>query len=488
MISTNSQPSALSALFSRRALLGSSLAAAAITPLGFARPSATITAAATAPGAWQSDGSDPKTWHTWVLASADELRPAAPPDPTAAEIDEVLGFQADRSDEVIATIRRWTSRPAVLPWTEAGTAALDEFLSPIRQYRANGLLQAAMYDAVLAAYDAQDAYGRPAPSTFDDRIVPLDGITTDRPSFPSADAAVAGAATAVLAGVLPDAEPSRFTDLADDAATALLLAGVAFRSDVEAGLELGRAIGERALAMAADDQPGSAWDGSGRLTGPGFWEPTGPDFVDPPVEPLAPTWRCWVLTSGDQFRPAPPPAFGTPGYQSQLGAVREAVARRTFEQARAANFWQSGPASTAWDNFAIDLITRYGLDLPHAARALAMTGIAIADAEVAAWDGKYAYWTARPITVDPELDLLFDTPPFPSYPSAHATVSNAAAVVLSHLFPNDALDLLALATQAADSRAWGGIHFPIDNDAGQLLGRNVGYMVTEAARPIEDEQ
>jgi membrane-associated phospholipid phosphatase len=434
----------------------------------------------------QQDGSsDPTTWRTWVLTSADELRPAAPPDPTAAEIDELLGFQADRTEETIATIRRWMSRPAVLPWTEAGTTALDEFLSPTRQYRANGLLQAAMYDAVLAAYDAQDAYGRPAPAALDDRIVPLDGVVADRPSFPSADAAVAGAAAAVLAGVLPDAAPGRFRDLANEAAAAPLQAGVAFRSDVEAGLDLGRAIGERAVALAADDQPASAWDGSGRMMGDGYWVPTPPGFVDPPMEPLASTWRCWVLTSGDQFRPAPPPTYGSPGYQSQLGAVREAVNRRTFEQARAANFWQSGPASTAWDNFAIDLIGRYGLDLPHAARALALTGIAIADAEVAAWDAKYAYWTARPITVDPELNILFDTPPFPSFPSAHATVSNAAGVVLAHLFPNDALDLLALASEAADSRAWAGIHFPIDNDAGQLLGRSVGHMVTEAARQDE---
>jgi hypothetical protein len=36
-------------------------------------------------------------------------------------------------------------------------------------------------------------------------------------------------------------------------------------------------------------------------------------------------------------------------------------------------------------------MSRNGLDLPHAAHVLAMMGVAIADAEVAAWDGKYAY-------------------------------------------------------------------------------------------------
>lgn len=459
-----------SSSFSRRMLLRSTLGAAAMLPLGgasaFAQP---------------VESADPASWRTWVLSSPDELRPAAPADPTAAEIAEVLELQAGLSEEDAALMRQWVLRPAVLPWTEAGTAALDEFLSPIRQYRGNGLLQAAMYDAVVAAYDAQDTYSRVTPSAVDPGIVPLEGLDTSRPSYPSAEAAVAGAAATVLTALLPGATPGRFTALADEATTALLQAGVAVRSDIDAGLALGQAVGERALALAADDQPGSAWDASVRLTGPGTWEPTPPEFVDPPQEPLAPTWHRWVLERADQFRPAPPPAFGTPAFASQLTAVQEAVARCTMAQARAANFWQGAPASTVWDNFAIDLISRNGLDLPHAAQVLALMGIAIADAEIAAWDGKYTYWTARPITIDPDLAVQFPTPPFPSYPSAHATVSNAAAVVLAHVFPDEELDLLALATEAAASRAWSGIHFPIDNDAGQLLGRNVGYLVLEMA-------
>lgn len=472
---SDARPAAAPPVLSRRLLLGAAAAATASLRLG----------GLSARSAQQEPAANPTSWRTWVLASPDELRPAAPADPTPGELAEVLEVQAAMTDEQAAAMRHWTLRPAVLPWTEAGTAALDEFLSPIRQYRGNGLLQAAMYDAVIAAYDAQDAYPRPALSSFDARIVPLEGLATSRPSWPSAEAAVAGAAAAVLTALLPDAAPGRFADLADEATMALIRAGVAVRSDIDAGLALGQAVGEQAIALAAGDQPGSAWDGAGRLTGPGTWEPTPPGFVDPPQEPLAPTWRLWVMESADQFRPVPPPAFGTPAFASQLSAVQEAVARCTLAQERAANFWQGAPASTVWDTFAIDLISRNGLDLPHAARVLALMGIAIADAEIAAWDGKYAYWAARPITIDPELAVQFPTPPFPSYPSAHATVSNAAAVVLAHLFPDDELDLLALATEASASRAWSGIHFPVDNDAGQLVGRNVGYLVISAAR--EDE-
>ena len=48
---------------------------------------------------------------------------------------------------------------------------------------------------------------------------------------------------------------------------------------------------------------------------------------------------------------------------------------------------------------------------------LALTSVAMADAFICCWDAKYAYWTARPITADPTLDVLIPTPPFPSYTS-----------------------------------------------------------------------
>ena len=147
----------------------------------------------------------------------DELRPAAPAAATQAEIDELLQFQAERNDETIALIRQWNSRPAVLPWTEVAFAAWVRVHDspPCAKDRLNGMLQTAMYDAVIAAYDAQEVYTGPRPAELDSQITPLEGIVADRPGFPSAEAAVAGAAAAVLTALLPDAAPGRFTDLAD---------------------------------------------------------------------------------------------------------------------------------------------------------------------------------------------------------------------------------------------------------------------------------
>ena len=138
-----------------------------------------------------------------------------------------------------------------------------------------------------------------------------------------------------------------------------------------------------------------------------------------------------------------------------------------------------------WIEIALTLIERDGLDAAPAARVLALTSVAMADAFICCWDAKYAYWTARPITADPTLDVLIPTPPFPSYTSGHSTVSAAAATVLGHLFPHDAADLAAQAEEAKNSRLWAGIHFPLDNEMGALGGRMVGELViTRAATGV----
>ncbi|HYP14046.1 MAG TPA: phosphatase PAP2 family protein, partial [Bryobacteraceae bacterium] len=67
----------------------------------------------------------------------------------------------------------------------------------------------------------------------------------------------------------------------------------------------------------------------------------------------------------------------------------------------------------------------------------------------------------------------FTTPNFPSYPSNHATFSYSRAELLSYLFPHHTGDAGAMAAEAANSRIWAGIHFPVDLQAGETLGRAV---------------
>ena len=460
----------------RRRLLGASLSASALRVLG---PGTTRAARLVA-------DDSPNAWRTWLLTRGDELRPAKPAPPTPDELSELVELQEQRTAATLATTAYWDDPTVVLPWTNL-TLDLIRFHTPnpVRAARALALLHVALYDSLVATADARATYPRPGPAT-DKAIIPLGSTVPQGMSFPSDQAAVAAAASTVLAYLFPKEAAGSFAALADEAATSQLLAARAFRSDVEAGQAIGRAVGERAVARGKADGSDASWDGSGRLIDPGSWQPTPPGFFQQPAEPLAGTWRTWILASGDQYRPAPPPPFGSPGWQAELVAVQEAVARRTPEQESAVRFWAGGPGTVTpaglWIEIARDLIIREGLDAPHAARVLALVSVAMADGFICCWDAKYTYWTERPITADPTLDVLIPTPPFPSYTSGHSTISAAATTVLGYLFPQDETELLARADEAKYSRLWAGIHYPLDNEMGALGGGMIGRLVVARAR------
>src|SRR5215218_3705731 len=303
-----------SARVSRRALIGVGLATAAVVPLASLHRAAAgnVPRATSVTAAVQETSANLATWRTWLLASADELRPAAPGAPGQVEIDEVVAAQADPSDETVAAIARWGSGPAIIPWSSmAGEVSAEFKISGMPQNRFMAIYHTALHDAAIAAWDAQVAHARPSPGATSDKITPAAGVDPDRPSFPSEHAAVAGAAAVVLAYLLPDAAPGRFDALAAEAAESRIAAGAAFRSDVEAGLALGTAVGEKAVARAEGDGSDATWDPATRPTGPGTWQPTPPGFVETPFAPLAGAQQTWVMASGDQYRPAPPPEYGS---------------------------------------------------------------------------------------------------------------------------------------------------------------------------------
>jgi membrane-associated phospholipid phosphatase len=395
-------------------------------------------------------------------------------------------LQQQRTAATLATTALWDDPTVILPWTNLALDLIRVHMpNPVRAARALALLHVALVDTLVAADDARRAFPRPGPAD-DGAIVSLGRTPESASSFPSEHAAVAAAATVVLAYLFPDEPAGALQSLADEAALSRLIAGRAFRSDVEAGQAIGRAVGERAVARGRADGSETSWDGSGRLTGEGSWQPTPPGFVQQPAEPLAGTWRPWLLASGDHYRPPAPPAYQSPAWAAELAGVQEAVKRRTPEQEAAVQFWAGGPGTVTpaglWIEIARHLIVRDGLDAPHAARVLALVSVAMADGFICCWDAKYTYWSARPITADPSLDVLIPTPPFPSYTSGHATISTAAATVLAHLFPADEDALLARAGEASRSRLWAGIHFPIDTEMGALGGGMIGRLVVARAR------
>jgi membrane-associated phospholipid phosphatase len=243
------------------------------------------------------------------------------------------------------------------------------------------------------------------------------------------------------------------------------------------GLKIARELIDRAQADGSD----AVWSGT-PPTGPGFWIPTPPAFAAP-LEPLAGTWRTWNLLSGSEFRPGPPPAFGSPQFVAERDEVYAVSRTLTPEQRDIALFWADGAGTVTpsghWNLIALDLIRSHGLDDDEAAHVLALLNTAQADAFIACWDAKFTYWSVRPVTairaaLDDRWSPLIATPPFPSYPSGHSTTSGAASTVLGHVFPDEAATLAGLAAEAAASRLYGGIHYASDNAAGLALGRLVG--------------
>jgi PAP2 superfamily len=335
---------------------------------------------------------------------------------------------------------------AVAPWIELELSAIrSHSTNPPRASRALAHVSRAMY---LAALDGGQAR----------------------------DEAVAGAASTVLVHFYPD-EAGRIDALARRLAD---VNGLAF--------DRGRLVGRLQIARAESDGSDAVWTGSAP-SGPGYWVPTPPGFVYPPLEPLAGTWLTWNLQDGSQFLPGAPPRYGSRDFFAELREVYEVSQTLTAKQRRIADYWADGAGTVTppghWNRIALDDLGAARLSTVRASQLFAALNTAQADAFIACWDAKYAYWTLRPVTairrlIDSTWLSYIATPPFPAYVSGHSTTSAAASTVLAALFPDRAGKLGAMAEEAAVSRLYAGIHFRSDNDAGLELGRRVGAVAVQA--------
>ncbi len=431
-------------------------------------------------------------WQTWVLASAGDVRPSPPPAPGsaqhAAELDEIIRLQSARSPATDSLVRYWNALPTT-HWHELTLELLEfywallpdvRFATPVRSARMLSLVNVAMYDAMVAAWDAKYLYARAAPASADMRVKALVSVG-NVPSYPSEHAATAAAAAAMLTFLFPTDDTLRFQRLAGEAGDARIAAGVAYRSDVDAGYAIGRAVAARVIARARADGSEAPWSGSAP-TESWAWRPTPPKRVKVPFDPGAGSWRTWILSAGNALRPAPPPMPGSSHFQTDLNELLALSTSRTTAQADTARYWATDAPSSRWEVFMETELAVHRVGPMHAARALALASTAMADALVACWDAKFFYWLERPISADTTLRTAISTPPFPSYPSGHSTQSAAAAEVFAYLFPDRAEYYRAKADEASRSRVLAGIHYRFDIETGEALGRAIGQMAVERAR------
>ena len=406
-------------------------------------------------------------WKTWVIPSGNAYRLPPPPDAkaTQAELKTMLALQQKRDEADIRQIRFWNAGAPGYRWQTTIEQLHGGF--PPAWIRAKALVNVAIYDATVAAWQTKYAYNRPRPSSTNTSLTPV--LPTPRsPSYPCEHAVADGAAATILAYLFP-AKADSLQQVAEGACRSRVLAGVAYPSDVKAGFDLGKRVAEAVIERAKTDGADAVWDGK-RPTGSSLWTDK-----RPPIQPMAGYCKPWVLTAGNQFRPGPPPdPAGDMNELKQFKRSPQAVSR--------AFYWASSDFWGETLNQKLFETTIY-LNAPRAARDYALVSVAASDAYTACWDAKYTYWSIRPDQYDSTYKpLLMFTPPHPSYPSGHATLSNARATVLAYLFPEDAAYFMDKAKEAAESRFEGGVHFRIDNVVGLDMGHKVGDEVVKRAR------
>jgi hypothetical protein len=331
--------------------------------------------------------------------------------------------------------------------------------------------------------------------------------TVRGPAGASTEAAAAAAAHWVLRAQFPGKAAAL------DAALASSLSAIPDDQARADGVSTGRMAAAAMLAARADD--GSA-DQQFYVPGPpapGRWQATG---SCPAAGGILLHWRALTpfgVPTVEQFRLGPPPALTGGGYAKAYDEVKAVgaldSASRPQDRTDVAFLFGTGLSPAVWSNSAArQAASAHGSSLSENARAFALLNMALSDATVAAFDTKYHYNFWRPETAihtadlddnrktDPRVDFepLIPTPCFPGYPSAHATVSYAAAEVLERLYgpaghdvtlsaPNVPGVVLHYTTFARivedidDARVYGGIHFRFDQDAGAHQGKSIGAYI-----------
>jgi membrane-associated phospholipid phosphatase len=420
-----------------------------------------------------------------------------------------MGLLKQRGLRVEPLEDRWVpSADVVLEWNQRAVAAVGQArMNPVAGSRAMAITQAAVYDAVVAIERSFEPYHAHVAAS----------------SGASPEAAAAQAAHDTLVFLFP-AQADTF-----DSALAADLTDIP-RGQSRQGVAVGQEAARQILAWRSTDgstatvpyTPG---------TDPGDWQPTPPANLPA----LAPHWANvtpWTMSAGSQFRPATPPALDSADYAAALNEVKDLgraeSTTRTAEQTDIAKFWNDGLGTAFaygyWNKIAQQVAVDEKLSLVKDARLFALLNIATADALISCWDAKYEYNLWRPVTAiraadtddnsatepDTTWSPLLVTPNFPSYTSAHSTVSGAAAGVLTGLFGPDHdfsvgsetglpgatrsfTSFDAAAQEAGRSRVYGGIHFFFDSTTGLAAGSQLAdHVLDNFLKPVpsddQDEQ
>lgn len=254
---------------------------------------------------------------------------------------------------------------------------------------------------------------------------------------------------------------------------------------------------------------------------PARWIPT-PTMYASAVEPHWMEIRPMLMDSSSQFKPNRPPNFDINNkncvYYTAMLEVKNLGDSLTDEQKHIADFWDDNPFKMVvvghamyaqkkfsppghWMNIVGIAAHKANANFSTTVAAYTQTSIALFDGFISCWDEKFRSNYVRPETVinkyvSDTWRPYIQTPPFPSYTSGHATISAAAAEVMTGWFGDNMqftdTSLLEFgiknreitsfrnaAKEAALSRLYGGIHYRFDNDEGNKAGTELGKFIVK---------
>ena len=386
-------------------------------------------------------------------------------------------------------------------------AALSAQTSSLNLTRLSAIYNSAVFDAV---------------NGIERRYTPI-YVQSRGPRNASVRAAATMAAYATLVKLYPSQQATLDSKLVDSFAAIGGGPTAETHAAISAGMAWGKKVADQIWDWRSSDGFAASIPPYTGGTNAGQWRPTPAAFA-PGAGTNFVAMSTWVLKSPSQFRPYGPPSMGTVQYANDYNETKimggTTSSLRSSDQTVSSQFWQGSTASYFWNQVAIGLIVSRNLSVSESARILGLMNLAMGDAGIACFEAKYHFSFWRPVTAvqlaaddgNPNTDSdsswlpLITTPAFPEYPSAHSTVSSAAATVLADYFGDNTSfslksDVLtdipartfpsftAALVEVKNARIFGGIHFRTACDDGQTMGIQVGnYVLEHAVRPTRGQR